>query len=194
MLLRILVYVGVYPMASPVSIIKGLLLATEQRATTSATACLSPSFMLSGLAKQPSGRTPKAESLFNRYTAERAQNSATILREGSESIGLPFSLPVGFRLAVSSSGCLQFGYVLQNRGFGICRPCKEESDSPLSAFAERSMELLKYSQRTPLRELLEVSVQRAPGILELAAAREVCQPSTGLLQNIFVIITSPYSH
>ena len=97
--------------------------------------------MLSGMAKQPSGRTPKAESLFNRYTTKRAQNSATILREGSESVGLPFSLPVGFRVAASLSGCLQFGYSLQNRGFSTCGPCKEESDSRLSAIAERSMEL-----------------------------------------------------
>ena len=150
--------------------------------------------MLSGMAKQPSGRTPKAESLFNRYTTKRAQNSATILREGSESVGLPFSLPVGFRVAASLSGCLQFGYSLQNRGFSTCGPCKEESDSRLSAIAERSMELLKYSQRTQLRELLEVAVQRAPGVMELAAAREVCRPSTGLLTNIFVMITSGYSH
>ena len=71
-ILRTLVHVGVDPMALPVSIISGLLLATEQRATTSATACLSASFMLSGLAKQPSGpRRRRARSTATRLNGLR---------------------------------------------------------------------------------------------------------------------------
>ena len=76
MTLRTLVCVGVDPMAFAVSIFKGLLLATEQR--TSATACLSASFMLSGLAKQRFAK--EASPLVSVLSASGIPGSSGLVR------------------------------------------------------------------------------------------------------------------
>ena len=63
-------------------------------------------------------RTPKAESSLNRNTAKRAQTSATTSREGSESVGLPFSSARwDSRQQCHCQGAYNMATVSKNEGF-----------------------------------------------------------------------------
>lgn len=171
LVMRVLMYVGADPQCMTMGMIKGIMLATETRMSSSEMACLASGVLITGLAKQPAGKEAKSQSVFCRYVAKRCSNAGEMMRSGSQPVGMPHALSVGYRSAVALTGTLQFGFGAQNRAFRFFQGLLGSGDSRLSAFAERTLELVKFSQRTQLREVLNVTIEKAPGVLELPQAR-----------------------
>lgn len=168
---RLFIYTGVDPKSVGFGWLKGIVMATKKRLSSAQVACMASGVMLTGVAKQPSGRGGQAEGYFRRYVIKRTRNAAEMLRHGAVPIGLPFRLPVSFQSAIAMTGMLQFSYGIQNRIFRYHQGLLTCGDTRLASFGERTIELLRFSQRTQLREVIDVAIARVPSILELPAAK-----------------------